>query len=356
MTHAPPPRPPRDAWLDDRRLQAILDNTTAVIYVKDLDGRYLLVNRQFERIFHLARGASLGRSDHELFPPDFAAAFCANDRQVAVTNKVIEFEERVPQDGLVHTYISIKFPLQGEDGRPEAVCGISTDITERREAEERLRRLAQHLVTVREDERQRLGFDLHDGVCQELIGIGILVDAARARLGVIATPELAQVSAYLTRVGDHLRELARDLRPMLLRDLGLAGSLRALVEGLSTPALAIATDLPDDLPRLDEDLEIGLYRIAQEALVNAVRHARARHVVLTLTIDADGVHLRVRDDGRGFALDRAAPGGLGIASMEQRALALRGALRIESAPGAGTTVRLDCPPALRAARARPPDG
>jgi PAS domain S-box-containing protein len=339
-------RTPHDAWPNDRRLQAILDNTTAVIYVKDLEGRYLLVNRQFEVLFHLTRDEIQGRTDHDIFPADFADAFCANDRRVLAAGESTEFEEVVPQDDGVHTYISIKFPLHDAAGMVEAVCGISTDITERQRAEERLRHLAQRLVTVREEERQRLGFDLHDGVCQELIGIAILVDAARARLGPTAAasaPELAQISVYLTHMSEHLRELARDLRPMLLHDLGLARSLAALAAGLSTSGLAITADLPSDLPRLADEIETSLYRIAQEALSNAIRHARARHIELRLAVVDDRIDLIVRDDGCGFEPHAYPVQGLGIASMEQRALALHGELQVSSVFDRGTTVHFTCP-------------
>jgi PAS domain S-box-containing protein len=120
-------------------LQAIVDNSMAVIYVKDLSGRYLLVNRRYEDIFHLTREAILGRTDHDLFPQAAADAFRAMDERVALAGKALTEEETVPQVDGAHTYLSVKFPLLDATGRPYAVTGISTDITERRQAEQRLR-------------------------------------------------------------------------------------------------------------------------------------------------------------------------------------------------------------------------
>src|SRR5439155_17855122 len=119
-------------------LQAVLDNTTAVIYLKDTDGRYLLVNRQFQDLFHVTPGQVLRQTDYELFPAEMADAFQANDRKVLQSRTPLEFEEVAPRDGELRTYISIKFPLWDNTGMPYAVCGISTDITERKRAEKKL--------------------------------------------------------------------------------------------------------------------------------------------------------------------------------------------------------------------------
>jgi signal transduction histidine kinase len=130
---------------------------------------------------------------------------------------------------------------------------------------------------------------------------------------------------------------------MLLHDLGLEESVRALALGLSTPTRRIVTDFPDRMPSLEEATEVGLYRIAQEALTNAARHAHARLTTLALATDGDRVRLVVRDDGRGFDPHAVRGRALGITGMEQRATAIGGHLELEAAPGRGTTVTLECP-------------
>ncbi len=116
-------------------LRAIIDNSTAVVYVKDLQGRYLLVNRRYEQIFHFTSEVILGRTDHDFFPREQAEAFRAVDQRVLAAGTVLEMEELAPQDDGPHTYISIKCPLFDSAGKPYAVCGISTDITQRKRAE-----------------------------------------------------------------------------------------------------------------------------------------------------------------------------------------------------------------------------
>ena len=123
----------------EQLLQDVIDNTTAVIYVKYADGRYLLTNRRFEQIFNLTTDQIIGRTDHDIFPKDFADAFRANDVAVLERNTTVEYEEYAPHPDGAHTYISIKFPLCDHTGKPYATCGISTDITERKRIEDELR-------------------------------------------------------------------------------------------------------------------------------------------------------------------------------------------------------------------------
>lgn len=126
----------------EERLNAMVDNATAVVYMKDLKGRFLLVNRYFERVFGFSRGAVLGKSVREIFGPEVADPLDANDRMVIETGKVMEFDEETRIDGARRAYISVKFPLFRPDGRMYALAGISTDITERKRAEEELRQAA----------------------------------------------------------------------------------------------------------------------------------------------------------------------------------------------------------------------
>jgi PAS domain S-box-containing protein len=140
--------------LSEARLQAILDNSAAVIYLKDIQGRYLLVNCLFEALFHVKRKEVVGKSDHDLFPEEMANAFRVNDEKVIAGLAALKFEEVAPHDDGPHTYISVKFPLLDSTGTAYAVCGISTDISERKRGEEQLRRTCTELS--QRDERLKL--------------------------------------------------------------------------------------------------------------------------------------------------------------------------------------------------------
>ncbi|BAV34202.1 histidine kinase [Sulfuricaulis limicola] len=120
-------------------LQQILDHATAVVYVKDRDGRYQFANRLFLDLFRRNASEVIGRTDAEIFPPEITANLHRNDALVFERNAPVEFEEQVPQQDGTHTYLSLKFPLYNSRNETYAVCGISTDITERKTAEEALR-------------------------------------------------------------------------------------------------------------------------------------------------------------------------------------------------------------------------
>lgn len=120
-------------------LQRIIDNTTAVIFIKDLEGRYMLINNRYEKLFSVTQEQVKGKTDYDLFPKEVADAVRLADMEVIRNNKLIEFEEDVPNNGEMRNYISVKFPLHDEKNQPYAVCGMATDITERKEIENLLR-------------------------------------------------------------------------------------------------------------------------------------------------------------------------------------------------------------------------
>lgn len=121
------------------RLRAITDNSSALIFMKDMAGRYVYVNRQYEAQFHISNAAIQGKTDYDMFPREMADAYTKVDQMIAQAGKAMEMEERVPHDDGVHTYFSVKFPLRRSTGEIYAVCGMATDITQRKQAEEALR-------------------------------------------------------------------------------------------------------------------------------------------------------------------------------------------------------------------------
>lgn len=120
----------------EERLRAIMDNTDSVIYMKDVESKYIMINRRFEKLFKVNRKEVLGKTDYDIFPTEIAAVFQESDHTVFNLGKPLSLEEIAPLDDGIHTYASIKFPVFGVDGRPIAVCGISNDITERKQLEQ----------------------------------------------------------------------------------------------------------------------------------------------------------------------------------------------------------------------------
>ena len=127
------------------QMQAILDNSPAIIHLKDAQGRYILTNRRFQQLFHLSAEEVLGKTPHDLFPRETASVLCNHDKKVRAALAPLEFEETLSHDGEPHTYLSVKFPLLDAAGVPYALCGISTDITGRKQAAEQLERVCAEL-------------------------------------------------------------------------------------------------------------------------------------------------------------------------------------------------------------------
>jgi PAS domain S-box-containing protein len=150
-------------------LRAIMDNSSRVIYLKDLEGRYLSINRQFEKLFHVDREKIKGRTDADLLPKDMADVFRANDRRVIRDKVPMEFEEVVRQDDGIHTYLSNKFPIFDAKGACYAVCGISTDITEQKRTAKQIERSRDQLeqeVRKRTAALAKTVKDLHDEIIE----------------------------------------------------------------------------------------------------------------------------------------------------------------------------------------------
>ena len=163
--------------MSDRELQSILDNSSAVIEVKDVSGRYLRINRRFEEIFGLGRSEVLGKTDYDLFPREIAERFHANDLEVMQAAGPLEFEETAPHQDGSHDYISIKFPLYDDAGVIYATAGIFTDITDRKRAEEKLRKSEQLFRSIFDNAQIGISVFSIDGrvafsnrACQQMLG------------------------------------------------------------------------------------------------------------------------------------------------------------------------------------------
>jgi two-component system, NarL family, sensor histidine kinase UhpB len=235
-----------------------------------------------------------------------------------------------------------------DDSAPEEVVRLHQAfrvMLGRLEAERR--RTSSAALQAQEQERARVARDLHDEVNQALTGLLLRLEAARAKAPPELRRELAETKTLANRAMEELLALARSLRPTALDDLGLRAALAGLVDDVERGGNIEATFESDgELAALPSDVQLVVYRVAQEALSNAVRHSGAGSVRVQLKRapgeGGDRIELTVRDDGRGFSFDDAARG-LGLAGMRERALLVGGEVRVESRPEVGTRVRLSVP-------------
>ncbi len=243
-------------------------------------------------------------------------------------------------------YVTVD-PLTDAAGNLSGVVHIVNDITERKRAETALKTVfEEHVLTAVEDAQRRLAQDLHDDIGQELTGLGLKAEtlaemlAAKSPAGRLA----ADLAAAVDRTRGKVRGLSRGLLPVGLEEGLLAGTLGQLA-ATAAPGSPIACTL--DCSPLDQVFDsrvaMHLYRIAQEAVSNAVRHSRARNIHITLNQENGATALRIEDDGTGLARDALQAGGMGLRTMRYRAGLIGGKLEVGPGPHGGTLVvcRLD---------------
>jgi two-component system, NarL family, sensor histidine kinase UhpB len=203
-----------------------------------------------------------------------------------------------------------------------------------------------HALAAQEGERQRIARELHDEIGQSLTAVLLALKRVADRAPDDLREELHAVQETVRGSLDEVRQVARRLRPGVLEDLGLQSALSALVTEFSeNTGVPVMRNSKGGLPELDGDIELVLYRIAQEGLTNVARHAGASTVQLSLTTTPGSVTLSINDDGRGGVVHE----GAGIRGMRERALLIGADLTITSTPGRGTEVRLTVPVPVRVA-------
>lgn len=210
--------------------------------------------------------------------------------------------------------------------------------------------LSSRALAAQEEERRRIARELHDETAQELTALLVRIRLAADGSREPATRErLAELRAAAANALDGVRRLARELRPTILDDLGLVEAVRAHAQDLSARGLVkIAVEVTGCEDRLDPDRELVLYRVIQEALSNAVKHAEARSIEVTLARSDGAITAMVSDNGRGFdpakvVVPSPTGQGLGLLGMRERLTLVGGKLELDALPGGGTTVRATVP-------------
>ncbi len=353
----------------EARLHAVLENTTAVIYVKGLDGRYVLANRRYEDLFQVPRERIIGRTDHEIHAKETADAFRENDRQVLAKGGPIEFEETAVLDGEVRTYLSLKFPLLDDRGIPFAVCGISTDITERQRIAGELQRAKEAAEAANHAKTVFLANISHEirTPITAMLGAAELLGVYQAADG---TPD--QVDMIL-RNGRHLVALIDDLLDLSRADAGkldmrrvdcslpdIIKDIEALLRPLHGRSAVDVRIIRETL--LPERIVTDPTRLKQAAINlinNALKFTEFGRVYIRFAVNRDDdrpvLTVSVEDTGPGIAKKNlvqifetfsqfrtSAPGvmrgvGLGLPLVKWIAAQLGGAVTVTSRYGQGST-------------------
>ena len=357
--------------------QDIFESNSSPILIVNAEGVVIQANRSAERAF--PTGGAAGAAGRRLVDVVGAGASAAvlgelvsdsvpHDRRQAGPAVAPADDRRDPDAEADRRIVPVAFEVDGESilyrptatlvgplGAERRMQVIFEDVTAETRRHDLLEAYANQVILGQEEERRRIAQELHDGPLQALIHLCRQIDALDAlpddETASSPSGSLASMRITVEETVAELRSIARGLRPSILDDLGLVASLnQVVVEATGRGGLAGEFHVSGTERRLPPDVELTVFRIAQEAVTNVERHASAGHLTVTLDFDEGALRLRVEDDGVGFARHQVRDSGdgysLGLPGMHERARLAGGRLVVRSTPGKGTSVeaRMPVPP------------
>jgi two-component system sensor kinase FixL len=322
----------------EERIRGIVNTAVEGIITIDERGIIETFNPAAERIFGHRAEEVVGRNVSLLMPsPDREAhdGYIANYLRTGKA-KIIGIGREVVglrKDGTT-------FPMDLSIGEVRLASGrmftgIVRDITERK-------RLEKEILEISDREQRRIGQDLHDDLCQHLAGIELMSELLQEKLAAKSQPESAQAARIAERVQraiEQTRRLARGLSPLELEDLGLRAVLTELAANTTELfGIRCECEAPDPISIDDPAAAMHLYRIAQEAINNALKHGHAHTITIRLAAEDEQITLSIHDDGAGFSPPNFDEHGMGLRIMKYRAGMIGGSLAVRPGPGGGGTV------------------
>ena len=340
---------------DKKRLQpektnygVLAEAANDFIFVIDRDDRVVYVNRYAAEQVGKPPEAIVGQPRERLFPPQIATNQQKSLQKVFRTGQPLNVESKIAfgdREVWINTWLA---PFQKQDNLVQSVLGISRDLTDRRQIEEKLRGLSTRLQSVREEERASIAREIHDDLGQRLTGLKMDLSWLQKRLQP-NQGELRQKTQVMSRLIDatvkSVRRLSTELRPRILDDFGLIAALEWQAQEFQNKT-GIPCRFKSDLTeiRLPQDQSVAVFRIFQETLTNVARHARAGRVEALLRRNARSLTLTIKDNGRGISPDEISRSkSLGLLGMRERALLFGWDLTLQGNPDKGTTVTLKIP-------------
>lgn len=340
--------------LTNKYYRELFESTNEAICIHDLDGNFVAVNRACEEI--------TGYSQDELLERNIAVLLkeesLVQSREVQnrlLCGETVEnrYEQQIIRRDGSEAILESTASLVVTKGRPVAIQHMSRDVTEERKMRDSLRSHLQAILRAQEDERERIAREIHDEAVQALLLLAHRLDSSitnlTKKLSKSEKKELEQLHSLAVNICEGLWRYARNLRPRILDDMGLVAALEFIANELrKSEGVDVRVQVPAQVPSLHSEVQLVLFRIAQEALSNIRRYAEASEVVIRLDFEKGKMRMTISDNGKGFDLPKligefANTGRLGLVGMYERAQLLGGTFDIKSELGKGTKVIIELP-------------
>ncbi len=355
-----------DLERSEGKYRLLTENASDIVFALDGSGRFTYLNARIRDILGYAPESLIGEYFSEIVTPDSWETSQQAMRSAARSGQEsFSYEWEALSVSGESRFLDVRASFVTRGGEIAGQQGIARDVTEHRRMQEEIERRRMELglslkrqsemkdyvvlvTQVQEEERKRISRELHDDTVQALVALSRQLEMLgheASHPG--ARRRIVDMGSLVDSTLANLRRFTRDLRPPMLDDLGLDPALEWLAQSTTErEGIPVAFEAKGTERRLATDAEVALYRIAQEALSNAVKHARASRIWISLDYAPSYVELAVRDDGQGFlpGSERTGDaGGLGLVGMHERAEMLGGTLSVESKPGQGTCLRTRIP-------------
>lgn len=350
----------------EERYQMLMENASDLVFLLDRGGRFLYVNGRSEEILGYSPEQVTGRYFGEFVTPESWAKTLAAVKKASLSHeKYVEYTwvldkpdgtevsldvraSLIYQDGVLFRHQGIARDPSAERLLKEELVKRDRELGQFKSREERMREYLTVANMAQEEERARIARELHDGAVQYLVALRRRLDLIKREIARGTVPEFGDVDMMLDAAVSDLREFARNLRPPVLDDFGLVSACEWLADQAAKEGIQVSFSVTGHARRLNQEIEISAFRIAQEALSNAIKHSGASSVTFSLAFEESALRVSLKDNGQGFeppvtpgSLVRA--GQMGLVGMFERAELLSADINLKSEKGRGTSLEVVIP-------------
>jgi PAS domain S-box-containing protein len=328
----------------EKRFRVLADSTPSLVWMCDLKGRITYLNGRRIAFTGPDPKAGFGDTWISYVHPDDQVYVRDTLSQMLKNRQPFSTEYRLRRsDGAYRWMLDVASPRVNGDGSFGGFIGSAIDTTDQKLAQQALQRVSGQLIEAQEKERSRIARDLHDDICQRLALLSVELSTARRSSNdsrETMKKSLLDIQNHCSEIAGDVQSLSHQLHSSKLEYLGISAAIRGFCAELSKQHELNIKFSEEDVPaHLPKDVSLCLFRVAQEALHNAVKYSGVREFIVDLSVIESGIRLTVSDAGAGFDVEEAKKNrGLGLVSMQERIHLVRGRLSVDSEPGAGTRI------------------